>query len=134
MMTVVGVIIFQSSYKLLKTIIIQNNSDGNLKKADWQTFKALCSLQLNAHTFESEDPITDFSNTLLEIAEKTIPKSSISSKPRKPWFDDECKQAIKERKNSERAFRRSPCHSKLSSFRIHRAKARRTIKEKKRSS
>ena len=104
------------------------------KKTDWSTFKTLCSLQLNAHTFESEDPITDFSNTLLEIAEKTIPRSSISSKPRKPWFDDECKQAIKERKNSERAFWRSPCHSKLSSFRIHRAKARRTIKEKKRSS
>ena len=104
------------------------------KKADWTTFKTLCCLQLNARTFESEDPITDFSNTLLEIAEKIIPKSLISSKPRKPWFDDECKQAIKERKNSERAFRRSPCHSKLSSFRIHRAKARRTIKEKKRSS
>ena len=104
------------------------------KKADWTTFKTLCSLQLNTYTFESEDPIIDFSNTLLEIAEKTIPKSSISSKPRKPWFDDDCKQVIKERKNSERAFRRSPCHSKLSSFRIHRAKARRTIKQKKRAS
>ena len=104
------------------------------KKADWTTFKSLCSLHLNEYTFESEDPIPDFSNTLLAIAEKTIPKSSISSKPRKPWFDDECKQAIKERKNSERAFRRSPCHSKLSSFRIHRAKARRTIKLKKRAS
>ena len=104
------------------------------KKADWTTFKTLCSLQLNARTFESEDPINDFSNTLLEIAEKTIPKSSTSSKPRKPWFVDECKKAVKERKNSERAFRRSPCHSKLSSFRIHRAKARRTIKEKNRSS
>ena len=72
--------------------------------------------------------------TLLDIAERTIPQSSISSKPRKPWFDDECKQAIKERKKSEKAFRRSPCHSKLSSFRIHRAKARRTIKRKKRAS
>ena len=104
------------------------------KQADWTTFKTLCSLQLNKHSFESDDPVTDFSNILLEIADKTIPKSSISSKPRKPWFDDECKQAIKERKNSEKAFRRSPCHSKLSSFRIHRTKARRTIKQKKRAS
>ena len=104
------------------------------KQADWTTFKTLCSLQLNEHSFESDDPVTDFSNILLEIADKTIPKSSISSKPRKPWFDDECRQAIKERKNSEKAFRRSPCHSKLSSFRIHRAKARRTIKQKKRAS
>ena len=104
------------------------------KQADWLTFKALCSLQLNKDTFESEDPVVDFSTTLLEIADKTIPKSSISSKPRKPWFDSECKQVIKERKKAEKLFRRSPCHSKLSSFRIHRAKARRTIKMKKRAS
>ena len=67
------------------------------KQADWLTFKALCSLQLNKDTCESDDPIVDFSTTLLEIADKTIPKSSISSKPRKPWFDSECKQVIKER-------------------------------------
>ena len=104
------------------------------KQADWTTFKTLCSLNLNKYNFDSNDPIPDFSTTLLEIAERTIPQSSISSKPRKPWFDDECKLAIKERKKSEKAFRRSPCHSKLSSFRVHRAKARRTIKRKKRAS
>ena len=79
------------------------------KQADWLTFKALCSLQLNKDTFESEDPVVDFSTTLLEIADKTIPKSSISSKPRKPWFDSECKQVIKHRKKAEKLFRRSPC-------------------------
>ena len=89
------------------------------KQADWTTFKALCSTHLNKHTFKSDDPITDFSSTLLEIAEKTIPKSSVSSKPRKAWFDNDCKQAISERKKAERSFRKSPCHSKLSSFRIY---------------
>ena len=103
------------------------------KQADWTTFNALCSTHLNKHTFKSDDPITDFSSTLLEIAEKTIPKSSVSSKPRKPWFDNDCKQAISERKKAERSFRKSPCHSKLSSFRIYRAKARRTIKHKKKT-
>ena len=84
------------------------------KQAAWLTFKALCSLQLNKDTFESEDdPVVDFSTTLLEIADKTIPKSSISSKPRKPWFDSECKQVIKERKKAEKSFRRSPCHSNM---------------------
>ena len=104
------------------------------KQADWATFKTLCSLELNRRSFESDEPVIDFCNRLLEIADKTIPKSSISSKARKPWFDDECKQVIKERKNAERSFRRSPCHSKLSSFRIRRAKARHTIKQKKRDS
>ena len=104
------------------------------KQADWTTFKALCSTHLNKHTFKSDDPITDFSSSLLEITEKTIPKSSVSSKPRKPWFDNDCKQAISERKKAERSFRKSPCHSKLSSFRIYRAKARRIIKHKKKTS
>ena len=103
-------------------IILQTKEDDNntkqqrwkFKQADW-TLKTLFSEQLNNHTFESDDPVIDFSNTLLEIAERTIPKSSINPKPKKPWFDDECKQSIKERKKAEKAFRRSPCHSKLSS-------------------
>ena len=122
---------------ILRTIEDDNDPKRKrwkFKQADWMTFKTLCSLNLNKRNFDSDDPIPDFSTTLLEIAERTIPQSSISSKPRKPWFDDECKLAIKERKKSEKAFRRSPCHSKLSSFRIHRAKARRTIKRKKRAS
>ena len=134
-MTIVpGVITFLLYYEQLKTMIIQNLGDGNSNKQTGQHLKHFALFNFNEHSFESDDPVTDFSNILLEIADKTIPKSSISSKPRKPWFDDECKQAIKERKNSEKAFRRSPCHSKLSSFRIHRAKARRTIKQKKRAS
>ena len=123
-------------------IILKSKEDDNntkqqrwkFKQADWTTFKMLCSQQLNNDSFESNDPVIDFSNILIEIAEQTIPKSSINPKPKKPWFDDECKQSIKERKKAEKAFRRSPCHSKLSSFRIHRAKARRTIKQKKRTS
>ena len=43
------------------------------KQADWISFKTLCSLELNRSSFESDDPVTDFTNTLLEIAEKTIP-------------------------------------------------------------
>ena len=89
------------------------------KQADWNSFKDLCSSRLNKHTFTSEDPIPDFSNILLHIAENTIPKSSVSSKPKKPWFDDDCKQAIKDRKRAERTYRRSFSHSKLSSFRIY---------------
>ena len=104
------------------------------KQADWTTFKTLCSLEIKRRSFESDEPVIDFCNSLLEIADKTRPKCAISSKARKPWFDDECKQVIKERKNAERSFRRSPCHSKLSSFRIRRSKARRTVKQKKRGS
>ena len=110
------------------------NQRWKFKQADWNTFMVLSALHLNRNSFESENPIPDFSNALFEIAEKTIPKSSTSSKPRKPWFDDECKQAIKSRKKAEKSFRRTLTQSNLSSFRIFRAKARRTIKRKKRAS
>ena len=57
-------------------IILKSKEDDNntrqqrwkFKQADWTTFKTLCSEQLN-DTFESDDPVIDFSNTLLEIAE-----------------------------------------------------------------
>ena len=107
------------------------NQRWKFKQADWETFKSHCSNQLNNSSFASDNPIPDFSNILLEIAESTIPKSSNSSKPRKPWFDDDCKQAIKDRKRAERSFRRSLSHSKLSSFRIYRAKARPPSKVKR---
>ena len=122
---------------ILKTTEIDNqlkHQRWKFKQADWNSFKALSALHLNSNNFESDNPIPDFSNTLLQIAEKTIPKSSVSSKPRKPWFDDDCKQAIKDRKKAEKSFRRSLTQSNLSSFRIYRAKARRTIKSKKRAS
>ena len=82
------------------------------KQADWPSFKALCSTHLNKHTFKSDDPITDFSSTLLEIAEKTIPKSSVSSKQENPGLIMIANRAISERKKAERSFRKSPCHSK----------------------
>ena len=49
-------------------IILKSKEDDNntrqqrwkFKQADWTTFKTLCSQQLN-NTFESDDPIVDFS-------------------------------------------------------------------------
>ena len=56
-------------------IILKSKEDDNntkqqrwkFKQADWTTFKTLCSQQLN-NTFESDEPIIDFFNMLLQIA------------------------------------------------------------------
>ena len=50
----------------------------------------------------SEDPVARFTDTLIEIANQTIPKSHISKNklPKVPWFDNVCKQAIEERKKA----------------------------------
>ena len=51
-----------------------------------------------------------FTDTLIEIANQTIPKSHISKNkpPKVPWFNDVCKQAIKERKKAQRKLFQNP--------------------------
>jgi hypothetical protein len=45
------------------------------------------------------DPILKINETVISIADETIPKTSTNPKhPGKPWFNDECKDAIKNRK------------------------------------
>ena len=47
----------------------------------------------------SEDPMLSFTETLIDISNQCIPKISTNSfKEKKPWFNDECKEAIKNAK------------------------------------
>jgi hypothetical protein len=62
---------------------------------------------------------------LISIAYETIPNPKHLGKP---WFNDECKDAIKNCKKAERRFGKHPTSDNLGNFRIVRAKARRTLK------
>ena len=65
-------------------------------------------------------------------AEKSILRPSTNPKrPNKPWFDDDCKKAIAERKSILRQFNLRPSQDNLSEFKIAHAKARKTIKKSK---
>ena len=76
-----------------------------------------------------------FIDQLCEIANETIPKSNPNpTKPQKPWFSDECKEAILERKRSLRVFKRSPTNANLQLYRIKSAKARQVIRANKKKS
>ena len=126
------------------SIIIKGNDPAEnspvknwkLDKADWSFFENLCLQELTVENFENHpDPIQKFTETLLQIANKCIPKTSTNStKIKKPWFTDECDEAIKARKKAERLFNRLPTSLNLDNFRIYRAKARRTINLSKRKS
>ena len=84
---------------------------------------------------KADDPIESFASILVHIAEETVPKTSLKSKKaKKPWFTDDCKIAIKQRKGALRRFNNRPTHDNLSNYRIFRAKARRTIKESEKKS
>ena len=69
-------------------------------KANWPLFEQLCFNELRTEIFENIfDPILKFNETIISIADRTIPKTSTNPKnPSKPWFDDDCEEARKHRK------------------------------------
>ena len=69
------------------------------ERADWMSFRTLCMSRLSDELALSEDPVAQFTDTLIEIADQTVPKSLISKNklPKIPLFNDVCKQAIKQR-------------------------------------
>ena len=81
-----------------------------------------------------EDSIAHFSSLVLEIAEQCIPKTSTNLKHNRPWYDDDCKKAIRERKAALRRFNVFPTTDNHNHFKIFRAKARRTVRQSKKKS
>ena len=80
-----------------------------------------------------DDNITYFSKTLTSIAEESIPKTS-NKKHNKPWFDGDCKTAIRSCKAALRKFHLHPTADNLNNFKVHMAKTRRVIKTSKKTS
>ena len=107
-----------------------------LHKANWEQFRVHCEQSIHPNAFEdSENPAELFTSLLYSAAGKSIPRTSTNPKhPNKPWFNDDCKKAIAERKSVLREFNLRPTHDNLAKFIIARAKARRTIKQSKRTS
>ena len=112
-----------------------HNPKWKLHKADWDLFNNLCNESLtDTYLSDSSDPITDFTSSLIAISEKCIPKTSTNPKKSNPWYNDDCKEAIKQRKDTLSKFCKFPTHGNLNTYRNSRAKARRTIKSAKRKS
>ena len=58
-------------------------------------------------------------------------KTSTYQKKSNPWYNDDCKEAIKQRKDILSRFRKFPTKDNLNTYRVFRAKACRTIKSSK---
>ena len=76
---------------------------------------------------------TFYQHPLICIANKTIPKTSISPKHNKLLFTEECKNMIRERQATLRKFKTNPSSENLNKYKQQRVKTRH-IKESKRSS
>jgi len=79
--------------------------------------------------------IERFSDTLVAIANKTIPKTGTSShKIKNPWFTEECKKARKLRQKALHTLKAHPTSTNIEQFRITRASYRRIMRQSQRSS
>ena len=106
----------------------------NLEKANWDGFKTSCLAQLTPEANKSnEENILYFTNTLLNIAEEHIPKSSTSTKYNRPWFNEECKKAVRLRKATLKKCKINPTRENLNAYKNSRAKALKIVKNSKRS-
>ena len=83
---------------------------------------------------ESSDPKADFTSSLIEISKKCIHQTSTNPTESNPWYNDDCKEAIKQRKEALSKFKKSPNTNNFNDIKVLRAKARRTIKISKRKS
>ena len=69
----------------------------------------------------------------MKISDKCIPKTSTNPKKSNPWYNNDCKNAVRQRKQALSKFCKYPPGANLKNVKIQRAKARRTIKSAKRN-
>ena len=111
-----------------------HNPKWKLNKANWEQFHLLCEQDLSMDNFNnSSDLVTDFTSSLMKISDECIPKTSTSPKKSNPWYNNDCKNAVRQRKQALSKFCKYPTGANLKNVKIQRAKARRTIKSAKRN-
>ena len=73
-----------------------------------------------------------FSSTLLDIAADNIPKTSPFPKRKaKPWFDEDCQAAKKERNKANRLANKHPSAANSMRARLIQARTKKLFKQKK---
>ena len=102
----------------------------NLIKANWDKFKTSWFTELIPEDNKNkEKDLLYFTNTLLNIAERHILKSSTSSKHNRPWFNEEYQKALRLRRAALKKFKRNPTRENLNNYKNSRAKAQKIIKD-----
>ena len=84
---------------------------------------------------DAEDKMAIFSSTLLDIAADDIPKTSPFPKRKaKPWFDEDCQAAKKERNKTNRLANKHHSAANSMPARLIQARTKKLFKQKKRDS
>jgi len=104
-----------------------------LHKADWVSFADQARDQLGLGN--QGISVEQFTEKLTTIATETIPKSKFSIRKRNTvWFNDDCKEAVKNRNKALRKAKLSPTSENMQQYKIIRARTRKTIRKSRRQS
>ena len=107
----------------------------NFKKANWNLFGDLCSRSIDLKILESDCPVELFTEKVTAAAREAIPPyRGGKNLPRVPWFTEECKQAILDRKRAQRKYFKHPTLLNFINFKKAKAKSKFTFKQSKASS
>ena len=123
-------------------LYINDDDDDNfipryaLKRADWARYTSEWLAVDEDAILESEDPVTVFTEKLLEIADIAIPKSKGKPKPHSNSFlnCEEVKEAKKERQKATKEFLKHPTTSNFLKLKGKTAISRRCVQTNKRQS
>ena len=101
--------------------------------ADWEQFHDLCMERITEDILEEADPLNSFVEHLTKAANDSIPRATTIPKKSNPWFDEECREALKARRALDKRVRQSRelRGETLSAFRRSQAQARRLFNQKK---
>ena len=112
-----------------------HNPKWNLNKAKWDLFQSLCSDKISTEKCtDSSDSLSEFTSILIDISKECIPKTLTNPTNSNPCYNDDCKEATKQRKKALNKFKRYPTKDNLNNVKVFRSKARRTIQLSKRKS
>lgn len=104
----------------------------NLNKANWAEFSDKCDLQFNDDL--GPDNCACMTTAILDAAKLAIPVRVGTGKYNCPWWNDDCKAAIRLRKRALNRFRRSRQNALLMEYKKAKAKARQVIRKAKKDS
>ena len=104
----------------------------NINKAKWTEFQERCQLRFcDEIGMENCAVMTE---ELIKTASECVPQRTGRSKYSCPWWTEECKAAIRERKKALNRFRRTRLTALLMDYKRAKAKARQVIRRAKKES
>lgn len=108
---------------------VRTNPKWLLDKADWPKFTSLATPpQKSPSDLSIEEGCESILNAITQAANTSIPKTSGSPKrPTVPWFNKQCKEAIKYRRRAYKKFQKHMTTENLIEYKKHRAICRKTF-------